>query len=45
MNFTIKEIPVFWTDEKDSTVDPFKDSIRMLRDVIKIKQNDKKGYY
>jgi dolichyl-phosphate beta-glucosyltransferase len=41
----IKEVPVQWIDQKGSKVDPIKDSIRMLRDIIKIKMNAIKGIY
>jgi len=43
--FKIKEVPIIWHHMATSRVSPIKDSIRMLRDVIKIRLNDIKGVY
>jgi dolichyl-phosphate beta-glucosyltransferase len=36
--YTIKEVPVVWINSPASRVDPFKDSLQMLKDVISIKK-------
>lgn len=41
----IKEVPIVWHHVATSRVDPVKDSLRMLRDVIKIRMNDFRGVY
>ena len=43
--YKIKEIPVTWMDAGESKVSITKDSIRMLRDLIKIKLNDLRKKY
>ena len=43
--FKIKEVPIIWHHVATSRVNPIKDSLRMLRDVIKIRLNDFKGIY
>lgn len=41
----IKEVPIIWHHVATSRVNPLKDSLRMLRDVIKIRLNDFRGVY
>lgn len=41
----IKEVPIIWHHVATTRVNPIKDSIRMLRDVIKIRLNDIRGVY
>lgn len=43
--YKIKEVPIIWHHVSTSRVSPIKDSLRMLRDVIKIRLNDFKGIY
>ena len=43
--FKIKEVPIVWHHVATSRVSPLKDSLRMLRDVIKVRLNDLKGVY
>ncbi len=43
--YKIKEVPIIWHHVATSRVSPIKDSLRMLRDVIKIRLNDIKGVY
>ena len=43
--FEITEVPVKWSNRKESRVDPLKDSIRMLRDLFVIRWNDIRGKY
>lgn len=43
--FTIKEVPIVWHHVATSRVSPLKDSIRMFRDVVKIRLNDFRGVY
>src|SRR3989344_2725402 len=41
--FEITEVPVKWSNRKESRVDPLKDSIRMLRSLFVIRWNDIRG--
>jgi dolichyl-phosphate beta-glucosyltransferase len=45
-NYKIKEIPVRWIDNAATTkIKPFKSSLEMLRDLLKVKSNYRKGLY
>lgn len=43
--YKIKEVPITWHHVATTRVSPIKDSLRMLRDVIKIRLNDFRGVY
>lgn len=43
-NLSIKELGVIWSDDRESTVSPFKSSIKFFKDLSRIKKN-KKSYY
>lgn len=43
--FKIKEVPIIWHHVATSRVNPLKDSIRMFRDVVRIRLNDLRGVY
>ena len=43
--YKIKEVPIAWHHVATSRVSPIKDSLRMLRDVIKVRLNDLRGVY
>lgn len=43
--YKIKEVPIIWHHVATTRVNPIKDSLRMLRDVIKVRLNDLKGVY
>ena len=43
--YKIKEIPVEWSNSKDSRLNIFKDSLRMGVDIAKIFINTKRGFY
>ena len=43
--FKIKEVPIIWHHVATSRVNPIKDSLRMFRDVVKIRLNDFRGVY
>jgi len=43
--YKIKEVPIIWHHVATTRVNPIKDSLRMLRDVIKVRLNDFKGVY
>jgi dolichyl-phosphate beta-glucosyltransferase len=45
LGYTIKEVPVTWTYVNTTRLAPMRDSLRMLRDIIKIRINDVKGVY
>lgn len=43
--YKTKEVPIIWHHVVTTRVNPFKDSLRMLRDVVKIRLNDLRGVY
>ncbi len=43
--YKIKEIPVEWSNSKDSRLNVFKDSLKMAIDVAKMFVNSKRGFY
>ncbi|MFC1621926.1 dolichyl-phosphate beta-glucosyltransferase [Patescibacteria group bacterium] len=45
LGYKIKTVPVEWTYMPTERLNPIKDSILMLRDVIKVRLNDRKGVY
>jgi glycosyltransferase involved in cell wall biosynthesis len=44
-NFKIKEVPIHWQHNPSDRVSPVRDSLRMFRDVFKIKLSDWLGRY
>jgi dolichyl-phosphate beta-glucosyltransferase len=45
LGYGIKEVPVTWEYAASSRVDPLKDTIRMLRDVVRVRMNALRGEY
>jgi dolichyl-phosphate beta-glucosyltransferase len=45
LGFRIKEVPIRWINSPDSKVKIFKDSLRMLIDLIIIRVNSYRGFY
>jgi len=43
--FKIKEVPIIWHHMTTTRVSPLKDSLRMFRDVVKVRLNDLAGIY
>lgn len=43
--YKIKEVPIAWHHVTTTRVSPIKDSLRMFRDVVKIRFNDLQGIY
>lgn len=43
--YKIKEVPIIWHHVATTRVNPIKDSIKMFKDVIKVRANDLKGVY
>jgi dolichyl-phosphate beta-glucosyltransferase len=41
----VREIPVLWRNAPGSKVDPVRDSLNMLRDVLRIRWRDRRGRY
>jgi dolichyl-phosphate beta-glucosyltransferase len=44
-NYKIIEVPIHWYYQTESKVHPIKDTLRMVRDIITVRQNDRKGVY
>lgn len=38
--FRIKELPVEWVNDPDSKINSFKDSVRMVGDLVRVRYND-----
>lgn len=45
LGYGIREIPVTWEYAASSRVDPFKDTVRMFRDVLRVRWNAVRGEY
>lgn len=43
--FNIMEVPITWRNSADSRLNPVRDSLRMLREVITVRCNDWRGIY
>jgi glycosyltransferase involved in cell wall biosynthesis len=43
--YRIAEVPVEWHYGSETKVDPVRDSLRNLRDVLRVRLNDLRGYY
>jgi dolichyl-phosphate beta-glucosyltransferase len=44
-NYKIVEVPIHWYYQSESKVHPIRDTIRMVQDIITVRQNDRKGVY
>ena len=44
-NLSIQELGITWSDDRESTVSPFKSSIRFFKDLHRIKKNRKLYYF
>jgi len=45
LGYKIKEVPVKWTYVRTTRLSPFQDSLKMARDVLRIRLNSLKGVY
>jgi dolichyl-phosphate beta-glucosyltransferase len=45
LGYSVKEIPVYWTNSPDSKVMPIRGSLRVFSDLLKIYWNDERGLY
>jgi dolichyl-phosphate beta-glucosyltransferase len=45
LGLRVREVPVRWLNAEGSTVSPVRDSLRMLRDILKIRLNALRGLY
>lgn len=45
MHIPIKEIPILWEHNDTNRVNPIKDSLRMLRDILRVRLADLQGKY
>jgi dolichyl-phosphate beta-glucosyltransferase len=45
LGFPIKEVPIFWQHNATDRVNPVKDSLRMLNDIVRVRIADLKGQY
>lgn len=43
--YKIKEVPIIWHHVSTTRVNPLKDSLRMFRDVVRVRLNDLRGVY
>jgi dolichyl-phosphate beta-glucosyltransferase len=44
-DYKIIEVPIHWYYQSESKVHPVKDTVRMVRDMLKVRQNDRHGHY
>ena len=45
LGYRVREVPVTWRHVPASRVDPLRDTIRMLTDVLRVRWNDRRGRY
>lgn len=45
LDIGITEVPISWYYSPSSRVDPIRDTMRMFRDVLEVRSNDRKGLY
>lgn len=45
MGMRITEVPINWYYFSSSRVDPIKDTVRMINDVLQVRSNDRRGLY
>lgn len=45
MGYKVKEVPIIWHHNETDRVSPIKDSVRMLRDILKVRLTDLMGKY
>jgi dolichyl-phosphate beta-glucosyltransferase len=43
--YTIKEVPILWKHNETDRVNPMKDSLRMLRDIVRVRMASLRGKY
>ncbi|MDM8521266.1 glycosyltransferase family 2 protein [Anaerolineales bacterium HSG6] len=43
--YKIDQVPIHWHAQDESKVNPVKDTLRMLQDIIQVRLNDRKGVY
>lgn len=43
--YKIKEVPIFWQHNETNRVSPIKDSLRMIRDILRVRAADLQGKY
>ncbi|HYD35317.1 MAG TPA: dolichyl-phosphate beta-glucosyltransferase [Vitreimonas sp.] len=44
-DYQIKEVPILWKHHETDRVSPVKDSLRMLRDILRVRLADLQGHY
>jgi dolichyl-phosphate beta-glucosyltransferase len=45
LGYQITEIPITWSHRESSRVDPIRDTLRMLGDILRVRWNDVRGVY
>lgn len=43
--YRVKEVPVIWRYGENTKVNPLRDSVRMFRDIVRVRLNDWRGFY
>jgi dolichyl-phosphate beta-glucosyltransferase len=43
--YKIIEVPIHWYHQRESKVHPVRDTIRMIREILQVRQNDRQGLY
>ena len=43
--YKVVEVPIHWYYQSESKVHPIKDTIRMVRDMLAVRRNDRLGLY
>jgi glycosyltransferase involved in cell wall biosynthesis len=45
LGYRIREVPITWSHRESSRVDPVRDTLRMLGDILRVRWNDLRGVY
>jgi len=45
LGYRIQEVPITWSHRESSRVDPVRDTLRMLGDILRVRWNDLRGLY
>ena len=45
LGYRIHEVPITWSHRDSSRVDPVRDTLRMLADILRVRWNDFRGVY
>lgn len=45
LGYNVLEVPITWSHRESSRVDPWRDTLKMLADIVRVRWNDARGLY